>query len=53
MTSIEQTIADFDKTIARVDYVLALVKLTKRHSPYYPLVRAMCHLKLIKAWSIL
>jgi hypothetical protein len=52
MTPLEQTMADFDRVIARVDYVLALVKLTKQHSPYRPLVRAMCSLKLIKSWSV-
>lgn len=30
----------------------ALMKLSKQDNPYYPLVRVMCKLKLIKGWCI-
>ena len=50
--AIETTLKRLQQTMKSVDRTLALVNLTKRHSPYYPLVWTMCRLGLIKDWPV-
>lgn len=37
---------------ARMARIVALQKMSKKDNPYYPLVRVMCKLQLIKGWPI-
>jgi hypothetical protein len=32
--------------------LVALQKMSEKNNPYYPLVRVMCKLKLIKDWNV-
>lgn len=45
-----KAVAKLSVSIQKEQRVTALMKLTRIDNPYYPLVRVMCKLNLIKNW---
>lgn len=50
LTRMEESIARLQEATIALARVRALVKMSEKQNPHYPLVRVMCKLSLVKDW---
>lgn len=52
LDALDRSIALLTETNRKLQRTAALMKMSRPDHPYYPLIRVMCKLKLIKDWPI-